>query len=49
MELVLQPPQAGIDPVASLAITLGMVWVFGSPWLRLCWWLGTRARRSATA
>ena len=45
LELVLQPPAVGNDPLAALVITLAAVWILGAPWLRLCWWLGTRARR----
>jgi hypothetical protein len=44
VELVLQPPAAGTDPLAALLIAMGALWVFGAPWLRLCWWLGTHAR-----
>jgi hypothetical protein len=45
LELVLQPPAAGTDPLAALIISLGAVWVLGGPWVRMCWWLGARARR----
>jgi hypothetical protein len=44
LELVLQPPEVGADPLAALVITLAALWIFGGPWLRLCWWLGARAR-----
>ena len=47
LELVLQPPAVGTDPLAALIIVMAALWVFGVPWLRLCWWLGswTRERR----
>ena len=52
LELVLQPPAVGTDslagvgtdPLAALVITLAALWIFGGPWIRLCWWLGTRSR-----
>ncbi len=46
LELTLQPPAVGTDPLAALLITVAAVWIFGGPWLRLCWWLGARTRRS---
>jgi hypothetical protein len=49
LELVLQPPEVGTDPLAALVITLAALWIFGGPWLRLCWWLGTRSRESRVA
>jgi hypothetical protein len=49
LELVLQPPAVGTDPLAALLITMAALWVFGGPWLRLCWWLGARARRPRSA
>jgi hypothetical protein len=51
LELLLQPPSAsaGTDPMAVLMIILAAVWIFGGPWLRLCWWLGTQVRRYAPA
>ena len=49
VELVLQPPVAGMDPFATLLVAMGALWVFGSPWVRLCWWLGTRARQPRPA
>jgi hypothetical protein len=44
LELVLQPPVVGTDPLGALLITMAAVWILGAPWVRLCWWLGTRAR-----
>ena len=49
LELVLQPPAVGTDPLAALIIVMTALWVFGVPWLRLCWWLGTWARNRQTA
>jgi hypothetical protein len=47
VELVLRQPAPGPDPLASLLVVLLMLWIFATPWLRLCWWLGTRARSTA--
>jgi hypothetical protein len=44
VELVLRQPAAGPDPLAALLVVMLMVWIFATPWLRLCWWLGVRAR-----
>jgi hypothetical protein len=50
LELVLRPPVASTtDPLAALVITMALVWVLGTPWLRLCWWLGARAARRPRA
>jgi hypothetical protein len=49
LQLVLEPPSAGADPLAALMITMAAVWILGVPWLRLCWWLGAQARRYATS
>jgi hypothetical protein len=49
LELVLRPPTGGAvvagDPLPALMVTMAAIWLFGTPWLRLCWWLGARARR----
>jgi len=45
VELVLRLPAApGPDPLAGLMVVILMIWIFATPWLRLCWWLGVRAR-----
>ena len=49
LELVLQPPTVGPDPLAALLVTVVAMWIFGGPWIRLCWWLGTRTRTSREA
>ncbi|MEY2476933.1 MAG: hypothetical protein QOG87_2248 [Actinomycetota bacterium] len=49
LELVLQPPAVGTDPLGAMMISVAALWILGGPWLRLCWWLGARARRARAA
>ena len=48
---MLQPAGDGPagDPLAGLVVTLAWLWLVGVPWLRFCWWLGHRPRRTTTS
>ena len=43
---MIQPAGGGPDPLAGLLVTLAWIWLIGVPWLRFCWWLGHRPRRT---